>query len=102
MASLFKEPSLYSKLYEHKRNLLYKCLEYNQPDILKFLLVNLRPQNSHPIENFNLLHIALKPKQFINKDQSDINLFKTILAFDHSADINSQDTYGNTPLHMAV
>jgi ankyrin repeat protein len=74
---------------------------------LKYLLQSLKPpvQQHHVAENFNLLHIALKPR-IHNSDTSsskdEINLFKTILAYDLTADVNALDTYGNTPLHLAV
>lgn len=29
-------------------------------------------------------------------------MFKVILKYDSSADLNSQDTYGNTPVHLAT
>lgn len=31
-----------------------------------------------------------------------MSLFKVILNYDISADLNSQDTYGNTPVHLAA
>jgi ankyrin repeat protein len=74
---------------------------------LKYLIQNLKPslQQHHVAENFNLLHIALKPRLH-NTDKTstkdEINLFKTILAYDLTADVNALDTYGNTPLHLAV
>jgi ankyrin repeat protein len=33
---------------------------------------------------------------------SEVEIIKIILKFDKTADLNSQDTYGNTPVHLAA
>lgn len=79
---------------------MYKSIEYKQHEVLKYLLTQFKQSSN---DSYNLLHIALKPKPLSkSSDHLDLSLFKVILKYDKSADHNSQDTYGNTPVHLAT
>lgn len=83
------------------RLLLHRSIEFRQLDIVKYLLTELQMN-----QNYNLLHIACKLKSKTNdnrkKDRSDLDIIKTILKYDKFANLNVQDTYGNTPVHLAA
>lgn len=55
------EKALIPYMMQHIRGLMYKAIEGNHPQILKFLLT-LPLNNKNTSENYNLLHIACRPK----------------------------------------
>eukprot|EP00347_Sterkiella_histriomuscorum_P010547 403375863 len=84
---------------EIQKALLYRAIEHKQVEMLKYLLTadkSLKLQ-----QNLNLLHIACKQKDN-SQPQAELEIIKTIMKYDKFADVNSQDTYGNTPLHLAA
>lgn len=86
-------------LFQHSRSLLYKCIEAKQSRTLEYILRELKSaaslRHSKP-ETFNLLHIACKNR---GSHEDDIECIKVILSYE--PEVNGQDTYGNTPLHLA-
>ena len=71
---------------------LVYCIDHQAPECLEFIL-RLSPNRE---SSSNLLHVACKGPQ------DKIQVVKTILRFDSAANINAQDTYGNTPIHLAA
>lgn len=76
--------------------LLYRAIEFKQVEVLKFLLT----ETQRLSQNYNLLHIACRSKE--NHNKNEFHIVKTILKYDKFANLNSQDTYGNTPVHLAA
>jgi ankyrin repeat protein len=81
--------------------MLYKAIEYGYPNLLRYLLSDMPKIIGQTKENFNLLHIACRLSHSIN-ESAGLEVVKTIKKHDFNATLNSQDTYGNTPLHLAV
>jgi ankyrin repeat protein len=73
---------------------MIKAIEANQAKILQFLL------KKHPLkQTLNLLHIACKTPN--GPSGSILKIVKAIMDHDKFANLSEQDTYGNTPLHLA-
>lgn len=51
--------------------------------------------------NLSLLHIACRSKEN-TAAKVELEIIKTIMKYDKFADLNHQDTYGNTPIHLAA
>ena len=63
--------------------------------MLKYLMT----ETQTIMSNLSLLHIACRQK---GNTEKDLEIVKTILKVDRFADLNHQDTYGNTPIHLAA
>ncbi len=65
--------------------------------MLKYLLT----ETGKLCMNLNLLHIACRSKDNA-AEKLDLEIIKTIMNLDKFADLNHQDTYGNSPIHLAA
>ena len=75
--------------------LLYRAIEYKQVNVLKYLLSETQKLTS----NYNLLHIACRSK---DSNKHELEIVKMLLKHDKFASLDAQDTYGNTPVHLAA